>query len=60
MLITTPDADRVISALSKENIKATVIGEITSCNNREVVYDNKVTELKQPESDHLYKVISNG
>lgn len=60
MLITTPDAGRVISALSKENIKATVIGEITSCNNREVVYDNKVTELKQPESDHLYKVISNG
>lgn len=53
MLICAPDEDKMLSALEKEGIKATVIGEMTD-GERLVCRNGKTEILAPPTSDELY------
>lgn len=55
MLITAPRADGIIKALSKQGIKASVIGRITS-NDICVTENGKRTPIGPPDADELFKL----
>lgn len=58
MLITTPNPEKLIKALNDKNIQATKVGKIVADQNRRVVIRKDETiQIKQPESDELYKVV---
>lgn len=59
MLIALKDKDKLLKALEKENIKASVIGQFKKKN--KIILINKEKEEKEispPESDELYRVIT--
>jgi hydrogenase expression/formation protein HypE len=56
MLITCPDGEKMINALTREGIPASIIGEVTK-KGRTIVADGVETEIDPPGSDELYKVI---
>lgn len=50
-------ADVIITELSKENIEATVIGEVTESSDIVISKDGVDTPIESPGSDEIYKVI---
>lgn len=60
MIITSPKGEELVNILEQNNIKATVIGSITSDKNERVLISRKegtAEEIAPPASDELYKVI---
>jgi len=57
MAISCKDGPGLIKILERNGIKATIIGRITAENEKKVVFDGKEYELKQPDTDELYKVV---
>ena len=55
MLITAPDADRIISALAHSGIKAAVIGCITA-KDRAVISGGKTMTLSPPAKDEIFSL----
>lgn len=55
MLITTPNGEELIKILHQNNIKASVIGEITFGKECVLKDEEKAIILSAPESDELYK-----
>ena len=55
MLITCHNGHGLIELLSKNDIKANIIGKITTSGECLMIDDNKVVKIIQPESDELYK-----
>lgn len=57
MVMTCKDGDGLVQKLEENNIQAAVIGRVTEEPARILVDGENVEEIKQPESDELYKVI---
>lgn len=59
MFITCKDGEKLVRLLEKNNIRAAVIGSITSNKSEKLLISKKdgtVREIEQPDSDELYKV----
>ncbi len=57
MLITCKNGDDLVKLLSEGGITATIIGKVTSGNNRSLISDCITYKIVEPGSDELYKVI---
>lgn len=60
MFITCKNGEGLVKLLEKNNIKASIIGSITSNISEKLLISKKegtVTEIEQPDSDELYKVV---
>lgn len=57
MAITCRDGEMLVKELQKSGIKAAIVGEVTEDLARQLVINGVVEEIKQPDSDELYKVI---
>ena len=55
MLITTPNGEEILKILHKNNIKASIIGEIIFEKKCILKKDEKDVNISAPESDELYK-----
>jgi hydrogenase maturation factor len=62
MILTTHEPEFVLEKLKRENIQATVVGEIVSNPQKRLIYKNEKREietmsvLRAPKSDELYKL----
>ncbi|MFR4998861.1 MAG: AIR synthase-related protein, partial [Clostridium paraputrificum] len=55
MLITSSEGDKVVDALQKEGIKATIIGKVTK--NKGILVSNGVElEVEEPKRDELFNI----
>ena len=55
MLITSSEGDKVVDALQREGIKATIIGKVTK--NKGILVSNGVElEVEEPKRDELFNI----
>ena len=57
LIIVTEEANRLVEALEKEGIKASVIARLTEGNERVVFNEDEKRYLEPPKTDELYKAI---
>jgi hydrogenase maturation factor len=59
LIIADPkNKDKLMQEMKKQNIQVSLIGEVTSANDKiKLVAGGTSTELLPPESDELYKVV---
>lgn len=57
MLITTTEGQALVDELRKNNIEASIIGNIRKDNLKVIIENQKQQRLTEPEVDELYKVI---
>ena len=58
LLITTFNADKLITLLKNENINAAIIGEIVEKKQgKNIIFNGKLNKFDQPQTDELYKII---
>lgn len=59
MLICTPSGEKVLGALEKKGIPATIVGKIIPGKEKTIIFDKKRRPLLPPERDELYRAIEN-
>ncbi len=57
LLIATSDGEKVVDAINREGIEATIIGKATDSNDRRLINGDEVRFLETPAKDELYQVI---
>ena len=57
MLIACRDGEGLVDELMKNGIASSIIGVVTQNTRRILLYDGEFTEITQPYSDELYKVV---
>lgn len=57
LLIATSDGKKVVEAIGKEGIEATIIGKATDSNDRRLINGDEIRFLETPSKDELYQVI---
>lgn len=57
MAISCEDGPGLVEELEKNGIKAAIIGRMVENGERKAIIEGKEYELKQPDSDELYKVV---
>jgi len=58
MIITCRNGKRLVEELEKSYIKATIIGQITEGNKKQLVLKDGSVDITEPSSDELYKVVN--
>ena len=57
LLIATSEGEKVVDAINREGIEATIIGKATDSNDRRLINGGEIRFLETPAKDELYQVI---
>ena len=56
-MIATSEGEKVVDAINREGIEATIIGKATDSNDRRLINGGEIRFLETPAKDELYQVI---